>query len=155
MKDTEKDTFYYAFEQSGGTLDVKKWVKERAREGKTSYIDVFHDECSIYKNENHKYGWYSKDVLQLLPKSTGKSLHISGLVQEKGWVDKEYLRTGKDRYWNSDRLLDQIDGAIKVAEKKFGITRFKGRLFYDVIPPGLVGCFENVRTYDVIKHWQN
>ena len=30
-----------------------------------------------------------------------------------------------------------------------------GRLFYDVMLPVLVGCFDNVRNYDVIKHWQN
>ena len=102
----------------------------------------FHDESTYNTTEDTPTLWGEKGKLPIKPKGRGSSIMVSELIEERdGYlhvallyefevantdqvIEKSalaILKIGEQRegYWNSDRFMEQVAKAVKIAEVKY------------------------------------
>jgi len=105
-------------------------------------IIFFHDETTFQSNDDQKTFWGTKGTTVMRPKSKGSGIMISDFIDEKNgflrltqeeydrakqtdpniWMEaRASLEYGENRegYWNSERFMNQIKMAAKIAEIKY------------------------------------
>ena len=116
--------------------DVPHMLREK-------HIVWFHDESAYNTTEDTPMLWGEKGKLPIKPKGRGSSIMVSEFIEEKdGYLalsDEQYefeegntsedveksalsiLEIGEqwEGYWNSDRFMEQVAKAVKIAEVKY------------------------------------
>ena len=105
-------------------------------------VIFFHDESTFQSNEDQPTLWAMKDTKVLKPKSRGAGIMVSDFIDERnGYLqltEEEYQKAlendpntklmarefleygeGKEGYWTSDKFMQQIEKAYKIAEIKY------------------------------------
>ena len=119
--------------------DVPHMTKEKGEK----CIVWWHDESAYNTSEDTPILWGEKGKLPIKPKGKGSSIMISEFIEEKdGYLalsDEQYefevtntdqdieksalavLEIGEHRegYWNSDRFMEQVGKAVKIADMKY------------------------------------
>ena len=134
-----------------------EWVLSRRRRNIATFIFYYHDECVVYKYDGRKFGWFSKTVRPLLPKSDGKGCNISDFVSEvdgflrvgdeRARVIHEIGNTGNGYYWTNEHMVKQALKAVELHEKKYNIKTDEDRRL--IVP---VFVFDNSGTHTKRAH---
>ena len=105
-------------------------------------VIFFHDESTFQSNDDQGTFWGTKGTVIMKPKGKGSGIMVSDFIDEKGgylsmteeeydrvkqtdpniWIQARcYLEYGESRegYWNSERFMEQIKVAVKIAETKY------------------------------------
>ena len=105
-------------------------------------IIFFHDESTFQNNDNQSTYWGEKGTTIMKSKNKGAGIMVSVFIDEKNgylcftqeeydqvkqsdptiWMDaRAFLEYGENRegYWNSEKFMDQIKMAVKIAEAKY------------------------------------
>ena len=118
-------------------------VPHMSKEEGEKHIVWFHDESAYNTTEDTPMLWGEKGKLPIKAKGRGSSIMVSEFIEEKdGYLalsDEQYefevgntsqdveksalaiLEIGEQRegYWNSDRFMEQVAKAVKIAEVKY------------------------------------
>ena len=112
------------------STDVPHMTKE---EGEKCIV-WWHDESAYNTSEDTPILWGEKGKLPIKPKGKGSSIMVSEFIEEK---DGEFEVTNNDQdieksalavleigehregYWNSDRFMEQVGKAVKIADMKY------------------------------------
>ena len=115
---------------------------------------IFHDESIFHSNDDQGWMWGEKGKIILKPKGQGRGIMVSDFIDEhNGYLaltDAEYeqgkqtypdlqqqarklLKYGAEfeGYWNSDKFLEQVEAAIKIAKVKYASDQFNVLWFFD------------------------
>jgi hypothetical protein len=99
------------------------------------FVELVHDESICCANDDESSAWVEegKKFPKLKPKSMGKGIMLSAFISEvqggvlrlEGLDDDGvvFLEYGKDVWWNSDRMIEQLGRVIDLAEKVFPWAR--------------------------------
>ena len=96
-------------------------------ENEKPIVIVHHDESMFYANADQSSYWGDDTIQALKQKSLGQAIIVSDFLEEStndylkhdGDQTRLLLETQSDGYFNNDKLLEQVDGAINIFEKKF------------------------------------
>ena len=96
-------------------------------ENEKPIVIVHHDESTFYANADQSSYWGDDTIQALKQKSLGQAIMVSDFIEEStndylkhdGDQARLLLETQSDGYFNNDKLLEQVDGAINIFEKKF------------------------------------
>ena len=87
-------------------------------------IRVVHDESTFYANADQSVFWLDGSKQLLKQKSVGQSIMVSDFVVEgHGYLQDEtrqarvMLEIQKDGYFNSEKILKQVDTAIDICDR--------------------------------------
>ena len=117
-------------------------IPHMSKEEGEKHIVWFHDESAYNTTEDTPTLWGEKGKLPIKPKGRGSSIMVSEFIEEKdgflALTDEQYdfevntsqgfeksaleiLEIGEQRegYWNSDRFMEQVAKAMKIAEVKY------------------------------------
>ena len=115
---------------------------------------IFHDESIFHSNDDQGWMWGEKGKTVLKPKGQGRGIMVSDFIDEhNGFLaltDVEYeqgkqtypdlqqqarklLKYGAEfeGYWNSNKFLEQVEAAIKIAKVKYPCDQFNVFWFFD------------------------
>ena len=115
---------------------------------------IFHDESIFHSNDDQGWMWGEKGKTILKPKGQGRGIMVSDFIDEhSGFLaltDAEYeqgkqtypdlhqqarklLKYGAEfeGYWNSEKFLEQVEAAIKIAKVKYAADRYNVLWFFD------------------------
>ena len=105
-------------------------------------VIFFHDESTFQSNDDQSTFWGEKGTTIMRPKSKGAGIMVSDFIDEKNgylgltqeeydqakesdpniWIEaRAFLEYGENRegYWNSEKFMDQIKMAVRIAEVKY------------------------------------
>ena len=105
-------------------------------------VIFFHDESTFQSNDDQSTFWGEKGTAIMRPKGKGAGIMVSDFIDEKNgflrltqeeydqakqsnpniWMEaRTLLEYGENRegYWNSERFMNQIKMAVKIAEIKY------------------------------------
>ena len=105
-------------------------------------VFIFHDETTFQANDDQPTLWASKGTNVMRPKSKGSGIMVSDFISERdgylGLTEDEYRMAkqvdptirryarqqmeygeAKEGYWTSEKFMDQIKQAVKIAEVKY------------------------------------
>jgi len=105
-------------------------------------VVLFHDESTFQANDDQPSFWGTKGTTVMRPKSKGSGIMVSDFIDEKnGYLcltQEEYARAhridqsiqmearclfeygeAREGYWTSDKFIEQMKSAIKIAEVKY------------------------------------
>ena len=105
-------------------------------------VIFFHDESTFQSNEDQSTFWGTKGAVVIKPKSKGAGIMVSDFIDERnGYLcltQEEYTKAreadssvrmearclfeygeAKEGYWTSDKFIQQMKVAIKIAEIKY------------------------------------
>ena len=105
-------------------------------------VIFYHDESTFQSNDDQSTFWGEKGTAIMRPKGKGAGIMVSDFIDEKNgylrltqeeydqakqtdpdiWIDaRTFLEYGENRegYWNSERFMDQIKMAVRIAEIKY------------------------------------
>ena len=115
---------------------------------------IFHDESIFHSNDDQGWMWGEKGKTILKPKGQGRGIMVSDFIDEHngflGLTDVEYeqgkqmypdlqkqartlLKYGAEfeGYWNSEKFLEQVEAAIKIAKVKYAFNQYNVLWFFD------------------------
>ena len=115
---------------------------------------IFHDESIFHSNDDQGWMWGEKGKTILKPKGQSRGIMVSDFIDEhNGYLalsDAEYdqgkqtypdlqqqarklLKYGAEfeGYWNSEKFLEQVEAAIKIAKVKYASDQFNVLWFFD------------------------
>ena len=104
-----------------------------------SLVIICHDESTFQSNEDQRYSWLQEDQHVIKPKSRGSGRMVSDFIDEfTGYLrlsESEYEKAkisypditieareiieygeNRDGYWTSEKFLNQVKKAVKIAE---------------------------------------
>ena len=119
-----------------------------------NFVLIFHDESIFHSNDDQRWMWGEKGKIILKPKGQGRGIMVSDFIDEHNgylaFTDAEYeqgkqtypdlqqqarklLKYGAEfeGYWNSDKFLEQVEAAIKIAKVKYASDQFIVLWFFD------------------------
>ncbi len=105
-------------------------------------VIFFHDESTFQSNDDQSTFWGEKGTTVMRPKNKGAGIMVSDFIDEKNgylrftqeeydlakqsdpniWMEaRAFLEYGENRegYWNSEKFMNQIKMAVKIAEAKY------------------------------------
>lgn len=115
---------------------------------------IFHDESTFHSNDDQGWMWGEKDKIIIKPKGQGRGIMVSDFIEEhygflrlsehefmQGKVKypdlqqeaRVLLKYGADHegYWNSEKFLNQLRAAIKIAKVKYSPEEYSVYWFFD------------------------
>jgi len=115
---------------------------------------IFHDESTFHSNEDQGWMWGEKGKVVLKPKGQGRGIMVSDFIDEHfgflALTDDEFVRAKvcfpdiqqqartflkygaeNEGYWNSDKFLEQVKAAIKIAKYKYNSEAYNVVWLFD------------------------
>ena len=110
------------------------------------FVMIYHDESIFNTNEGQTWMWGTDDKPAILPKTKGLGIMVSDFIEQHGGFlrltsqerhanaieadpdfpkeARQFLEYGGERegYWTSQRFMDQMIKAVKIAELKYNKT---------------------------------
>ena len=141
--------------------------------GEREIISNFHDKSTFHANEEVRSVWLWKGEQPLRKKGRGRLIHVSAfinletgrliLLDDKGDVARDstkiiYPGSGGDPWWDSAKLLTQMEGAIQIFEAahsgKQSLFIFDQSSAHASLPPDALKAFEMNKSDGGKQRWQ-
>ena len=64
-------------------MKFEEFMEIETKEDEMLYVEVHHDECCFSSNDRGTRTWYRDDSRPLMPKSRGRTIHVSDFIVEE------------------------------------------------------------------------
>ena len=129
-------------------------VHREEDDSKKKLVLIYHDESTFHSNDGQGWLWAEAGKQPIRPKGQGRGIMVSDFIDEhNGFLaltDEEYEAThaqhsglwknarfllkygsSSERYWNSDKFLNQVQHALTIAEIKYPASSYNIVFLFD------------------------
>lgn len=84
-------------------------------------VFVTHDESHFCTNDGTRAGWFKEGHQPIRPKGNGRGIMVSDFLTPMGRLPNtaQLLETGKDNWWTSEMLVQQLENAVAAFKTHF------------------------------------